>query len=34
MCRFVRPWNRPVAGTVDVHGWEEFGEMVEGLAVR
>ncbi len=34
VCRFVRPWNRPVTGTVDVHSWEEFGETVDRLADR
>jgi 5'(3')-deoxyribonucleotidase len=34
VCRFVRPWNQPVVGTVDVHSWEEFAEVVEGLAGR
>jgi 5'(3')-deoxyribonucleotidase len=24
VCRFVRPWNNPVAGAVDVHDWDEF----------
>ncbi len=28
ICRFVRPWNRPVAGTVDVESWEQFVELV------
>jgi 5'(3')-deoxyribonucleotidase len=28
VCRFVRPWNRPVAGTVDVHNWAEFHAIV------
>ncbi len=27
-CRFVRPWNRPVAGTHDIAGWAEFVEVV------
>jgi hypothetical protein len=34
VCRFVRPWNRPVTGTVDVHSWEEFGVTVDRLAGR
>ena len=29
VCRFVRPWNGPVAGTVAVHGWDEFAAAVE-----
>jgi 5'(3')-deoxyribonucleotidase len=28
VCRFVRPWNQPVAGTVDVHNWAEFHAIV------
>ncbi len=31
VCRFVRPWNRPVAGTRDVHDWGEFVSLVESL---
>lgn len=27
VCRFVRPWNRPVAGTVDVTSWAEFHQI-------
>jgi 5'(3')-deoxyribonucleotidase len=28
ICRFVRPWNQPVPGTVDVVEWAEFVELV------
>lgn len=28
VCRFVRPWNKPVAGATDVHDWEEFLSVV------
>ncbi|MEM7275570.1 MAG: hypothetical protein AAF547_21015 [Actinomycetota bacterium] len=28
VCRFVRPWNRPVPGTVDVDGWPAFEQHV------
>ncbi|MEX2550053.1 MAG: hypothetical protein WD638_07490 [Nitriliruptoraceae bacterium] len=28
VCRFVRPWNRLVPGTVDVHDWNEFQSLV------
>lgn len=28
ICRFVRPWNRPVAGTVDISSWAEFVDLV------
>jgi 5'(3')-deoxyribonucleotidase len=27
-CRFVRPWNEPVGGAVDVHSWDDFGALV------
>ena len=30
-CRFVRPWNAPIPGVRDVHDWDEFVELVEGL---
>jgi len=29
VCRFVRPWNDPVAGTHDVTGWKDFAAFVE-----
>ncbi|MCP3974184.1 MAG: hypothetical protein GY720_06800 [bacterium] len=28
VCRFVQPWNEPVAGAVDVYGWDEFVSLV------
>lgn len=28
VCRFVRPWNEPVAGAVDVADWWEFHGLV------
>lgn len=28
VCRFVRPWNDPVPGTVDVDGWPSFETLV------
>ena len=28
VCRFVRPWNQPVAGAVDVRDWSEFHAIV------
>jgi len=28
VCRFVRPWNDPVEGTVDIHNWDEFVSFV------
>jgi 5'(3')-deoxyribonucleotidase len=32
VCRMVRPWNRPVAGAVDVADWSSFRERVHGWA--
>ena len=29
--RFVRPWNEPVPGVVDVSDWDEFERCVNGL---
>lgn len=29
VCRFVRPWNKPVEGAIDIHSWEEFCELVK-----
>lgn len=29
--RFVRPWNAPTPGTVDVHGWDDIVEVVGRL---
>lgn len=34
VCRFVRPWNRPVEGAVDVRDFDEFREVVDRLAVE
>lgn len=28
VCRFVRPWNEPVPGAIDVHNWDEFLQLV------
>jgi 5'(3')-deoxyribonucleotidase len=28
VCRYVRPWNKPVAGAIDVNDWEEFCSLV------
>lgn len=30
VCRFVRPWNEPVDGAVDISGWEDFHGVVTG----
>lgn len=32
VCRYVRPWNRPVNGVVDVADFDEFREVVARLA--
>jgi 5'(3')-deoxyribonucleotidase len=32
VCRYVRPWNAPTPGTVDVHDWEQFARHVERFA--
>jgi len=32
VCRFVRPWNRPVPGVADVADWAEFEALVTALA--
>ncbi|MEX0835144.1 MAG: hypothetical protein WD010_03565 [Nitriliruptor sp.] len=32
VCRFVRAWNDPVEGAVDVHSWEDFRRLVRQLA--
>ena len=29
VCRFVRPWNHPVVGTVDVGDWDTFETLVD-----
>lgn len=31
-CRYVRPWNRPLPGVRDVHGWDDFLQVVDDLA--
>lgn len=33
VCRFVRPWNEPVDGAVDVADWDEFAAVVSELEV-
>lgn len=32
VCRFVRPWNSPLDGTIDVRDWPEFAAVVTELA--
>jgi 5'(3')-deoxyribonucleotidase len=31
VCRFVRPWNHPVTGAIDVHDWTGFHRTVQDL---
>lgn len=28
VCRYIRPWNQPVPGTIDVSDWPEFERVV------
>jgi 5'(3')-deoxyribonucleotidase len=28
VCRFVRPWNRPIPGAIDIRTWDEFHDLV------
>jgi 5'(3')-deoxyribonucleotidase len=28
VCRFVRPWNSPIEGVIDVADWSDFGQTV------
>ena len=32
VCRYVRPWNRPVPGAIDIGTFDEFKEVVSHLA--
>ena len=32
VCRYVRPWNRPVPGAIDVDDFFEFRELVDRMA--
>jgi 5'(3')-deoxyribonucleotidase len=32
VCRYVRPWNTPVDGALDVHDWTEFEQTVRRTA--
>jgi hypothetical protein len=34
ICRFVRAWNHPMAGTVDIASWPEFEEFVGSRELR
>jgi 5'(3')-deoxyribonucleotidase len=31
VCRFIRPWNDPVAGSVDIRTWDGFRTLVRNL---
>lgn len=31
VCRYIRPWNRPIAGVIDVNDFVEFREVVDRL---
>ncbi|HLU31480.1 MAG TPA: hypothetical protein VK088_06930 [Acidimicrobiia bacterium] len=31
VARFVRPWNEPVPGAVDVENWDEFKKLVRSV---
>jgi 5'(3')-deoxyribonucleotidase len=33
VCRYVRPWNNPVSGAVDINDFDEFRDLIDGLAV-
>jgi 5'(3')-deoxyribonucleotidase len=32
VCRYVRPWNRPITGAIDVYDWADFHEIVNRRA--
>jgi len=34
VCRYVRPWNSPVPGAVDVSSFSEFRDVVDRLAAN
>lgn len=34
ICRFVRPWNEPLAGTVEVASWDDFHTIVHDLVTE
>ena len=31
VCRYIRPWNRPIDGVIDVRDFDDFREVVRGL---
>lgn len=32
VCRYIRPWNEPLDGAIDVNDFDEFREVVDSLA--
>lgn len=34
VCRYVRPWNQPIAGAIDISDWNDFREVVAERASR
>ena len=32
ICRYVRPWNQPISGAIDVRSFDEFREVVDRVA--
>lgn len=30
ICRFIRPWNKPVPGVIDIDSWGSFEALVDG----
>ncbi|HZD21945.1 MAG TPA: hypothetical protein VE569_00850, partial [Acidimicrobiia bacterium] len=34
VCRYVRPWNTPVTGAIDVNDFNEFRDVVDRLAAE
>jgi 5'(3')-deoxyribonucleotidase len=32
VCRYIRPWNHPLDGAIDVNDFDDFREVVHGLA--
>lgn len=34
VCRYVRPWNRPLEGALDVHDFDEFRRLVDRVSEK
>lgn len=34
VCRFIRPWNHPVSGAVDIADWDQFVDVVGASRLR